>query len=740
MKAALIGLAAAATLLAAGGEAAAQRQRLFPNVPSTGPRAPIDPKGEFLLRADEVVYDRESEIVTATGRVEASQGERVLLADTISYNRRTEVVTASGNISLMEPTGEVIFGDYVELSDDMRNGFIRNVRVLLVDNSRIAAAGARRTDGNRKEMTRAVFSPCNLCQEDPTRAPLWQVKGVQVTHDEEKHDVIYEDATLELFGVPVFYTPYFAHPDPSVKRRSGFLAPSLGQSENYGFMFGAPYFGILSESSDITVEPRLYSDEGGMLLTEYRQRFTNGALRFAGSILNGREVDGTIIRDDRTWRGNVAAEGRWDIDDNWRGGFDLARTTDRTYMRRFRVGDGYRSRGRYSLPNQLTSDVWAEGFFDRSYAQASAFAFQTLRANESSRTIPKVHPFAEYSYVSPTDSLGGYFRADSNMLSLSRQQGADSNRISNFTGYYLPWIGSGGSVWQLSATVQSDAYSVSDVQLPGTTQTYDGFTGRIHPQVAALWRYPMISRQENTALVVEPIVGVVVGPSGNNPRKIPNEDSRGFEFDETNLFSLRRFSGFDRVSSGQRVDYGLSAGVYGVGGGSTSAFIGQSVRAQKDSTYPVGSGLEDYVSDIVGRLSVRPLKMIDLSYRFRLDKEELATSRDEFSVTYFQGRSSASVSYIQFDQSTAAATGQPFETISVSGTVPISDYWSAYGIYNRDLQRNESIKAVAGVLYRDECFALLLTYEQDFQNDRDIRSGATFMVRLGFKYLGDIGG
>src|SRR5271155_2582649 len=159
--------------------------------PKIGQSAPVNPHGPFLLRADEITYDQDMDIATATGNVEISQGDRVVMADTVSYNRRAQTVTASGNVTLMEPSGEVVFGDYVELDDDLRDGVVNNIRVLLTDNSRIAAVAGQRTEGSREDFVKGVFSPCNLCASDPTRAPLWQMKSVRMTRDEVDRDIVF---------------------------------------------------------------------------------------------------------------------------------------------------------------------------------------------------------------------------------------------------------------------------------------------------------------------------------------------------------------------------------------------------------------------------------------------------------------------------------------------------------------------------------------------------------------------
>ena len=239
----------------------------------------------LVFSADDVVYDRDSAIVIAEGRVEVARAERVLLADRVSYNTETGVVSASGNVSILEPNGDVVFASQVELRDDLREGFITGIGVLMADGSRLAANAARRTADQRTVMTRAVYSACPLfCPLDghgSERAPLWQFKAARVIHDQKAKRIVYRDAVLEFGGFPVAYTPYFSHPDPTVDRKTGFLAPTYGSSDPLGAKVELPFFIAFAPHRDATITPLITSKEGAVLGAEYRERDGRGAIRGA---------------------------------------------------------------------------------------------------------------------------------------------------------------------------------------------------------------------------------------------------------------------------------------------------------------------------------------------------------------------------------------------------------------------------------------------------------------------------
>ena len=308
--------------------------------------------GDLLMTADELTYDQATDTVIASGNVEVAQGGRVLRADSIHYRRRDDVVTASGDVAMREPTGEVLFAESVALTGDLRTCVIHRLSVLLTDQSRLVASGARRIDGTRTVMRKAVYSPCALCPDDPAPAPLWQLRAARVVHDQVERSITYRDASLEFLGLPILYTPYFRHPDPSVVRQSGFLTPSYSSSTALGAEVTIPYYWSLAPYQDVTFSPRFTSEEGVVLAGEYRKRARDGQFEIDASITRALTAD----EDGNRIRGHVFGHGLFDIDETWRWGFDLERALDDTYLRRYGI----------SSKDDLVTTLFAERFHQRS--------------------------------------------------------------------------------------------------------------------------------------------------------------------------------------------------------------------------------------------------------------------------------------------------------------------------------------------------------------------------------------
>lgn len=727
---------------------------------ATAEKTPLVSNQPVLFVADEVQYDNDLGLVVATGHVQLSQKDQILLADNVTYNQKTDTVTATGHVSLLEPSGDVTFADFVELHDDMREGFIKNIRALLSDRSRLAGNTARRVEGNRTEIRRAVYSPCDLCESDPTRPPIWQIKAEKVIHDKEAQVVEYRDASIDIAGVPVFWTPYFSHPDPSVKRQSGFLAPTAGYSTTLGAHTTTPYFWAISPDKDATFAPMFTTDAGFIMSGEYRQAFTDGYVRAAGSVAytNQENSTGTAITPINTVRGHFFTNGGYDFNDTWRSTWDINRTSDATYLQRFRFGGGFGTTfGAYSAQPYLQSRADVESFFDsRSYGIVDNYMFQSLRFGIGESTQPVVLPVATYNWVGHPDEWGGRWTATSNVENLitPANSGVQIRRLSTGAGWSIPLNGLVGDRFNFSANLRGDAYQSQNVVLATGQGPSDSETaGRIYPQTELLWRYPWVRRGNGYNQTIEPIVAVIASTNGGNPATIPAEDSPAFEFDETSLFVPNRFPGYDRVDSGQRVDYGLQGAFYGDGGGSSQFLVGQSYRFQGNGPYPVGSGVNTRRSDIVGRVIVTPAPFLDLIYRFRLDEKHLTSRRQEVGVYTGPPSLRLGLNFLSIKQDPLVPDLEERKQISATLNADLTRYWSLQLLGTRDLGSSsivnnngfsvttgvsETVASGVAAVYQDECMVFRTSFTYSGTRAGDIHPGSTILFTIGLKNLGEI--
>lgn len=692
------------------------------------------PRPQAVISADEIAYDDANAMVIASGNVEIAHGERILLAETVRYDQTNDSIVASGNVVLLEPSGEVIFADYVELSDEMRNGVMENIRVLMAGNARFAANGARRIDGRKTIMKKAVYSPCQVCEGEPEREPLWQLKAGTITHDQEKKNVYYTNAWLELYGLPVAYTPFLMHPDPSVERRTGLLTPRFGTSTVFGGYTRTPFFLAVTESVDMTIEPIVTTRERPILALEYRQRLNSGLIEISGSGTKGdREIGDptapTILEDEN--RGHLFGKGRFDISDHWRWGFDYRRASDPTYLDRYNFfGDP---------GDTLESNLFTEGFHRRTYTAFNIFGYQDLGLADPEKE-PIVLPTLDHNLMSEADSIGGRWAFDANLRSHYRREGTDTRRLSLKGGYTIPFVADFGLVTTVSASLAADGYHMDQVDIDGVGVLENNVTaGRVVPRLAVEWRYPFVRGTDGYRTLVEPVAAVIAAPNNGNPSEIQAEDNVVVELDDTNLFSEDQIPGLDIADLGQRAAYGLKTGLYGEKGGRVTAFIGQSYRLENDDNRNLTSDLRGGPSDVVGRVEVAPNKYFDVLYRFRLTNRSYDMLRNEIAATVGPPAFRLTGDYIFIASEASDGLFPDRKEIKAELTSQLTDFWSAAYGTRRDLtSTGGTLEHAARITYEDECFRLDLKYRRDFTETIDVEKSTTVSLELVFKTLGNV--
>ena len=704
-----------------------------PTAAAPAPAAPA-PSAPVTFTADEVQYDQNAALVVARGRVEAFQGGRILRADELTYNRNTGVATARGNVQLIEADGQVMFAESAELSNQMRDGVLEGLRGHLLQNGRIAATGARRTDGSIFDLSRVVYSVCDPCKDDPLAPPIWQLRARTATLDRTEQQVRYRGVLLDMAGVPVIWLPYLQHPDGSAPRQSGFLSPSFGVTKYLGGFIETPYYWAIDESQELVLRPTTSTRVAPNLGVDYRRRFNNGELEIMSSVghLDGR--DGT----EAGFAGHFFAKGRFSLDETWRAGFDVNRASSEQYLRIYRYG------GQRILPTTL----FTEGFWGpEGFARFDARAYQGLRRTDDISRIPLVLPNVYADWEAPEDSLGGRFTIDTWNFAVFRGTGTSTRRVASRIGYALPRMDDLGGIWTLRAQSDVAAYDFEDINLAPNfaTGSPDGQTARANIRAALDWRMPFLRDGGDWGRqVLEPRVQLVTGPMTGSQYRIPNEDSIVFDFTDANLFALNRFTGRDRQEGGTRADMALRGAWFLPEERQLEAVVGRSFRVQEDGGpfYPY-SGLENRASDWVSRLTFRPSSWFDLTGRARRGGESFAARAYDVSATLRPTKDTGfTLGYLQ-------APPMPFlnpvaqrEEIYL-GVRQRLGFWQVSAFGRQDVQLDRPVSIGLSAIYEDECFIFETRFVKRYAEDPSTGGfypGATMLLfRFGFKTIGDIG-
>lgn len=679
---------------------------------------------DIYFSADEMQNDQKLETITATGNVNIIRNNLTLKADKVVYNQKDDIVTAVGNVVLVEADGNVVFTDYVELTDKMTAGEMQHIKVIMKDKSRMAARRIRRKTNNDKIMDHAVYSPCDICCN---KEPLWQLKARKVRHDYDKKDVYYNDAWLEIKGVPVFYTPFLSHPDPSVKRRSGFLPPSISSSSYLGAAIQPRYYWDISEQEDLTFSPILSMDKGLVLGGQYNKFFYRGNLNASGTFLDDKD-------DKDKYRGNLFLNGRYEVNDYWVADTQINYSSDRTYLKDM------------SLPMQddawLTSHMNLQGFDNRNYASIESYYYQLLSYDLKEYDKPMILPLMSYENVGDVGKYGAYSKNSFSFASVYREEEDTSHRMTMINSWNLPYTSPYGEKYRMVASVKSDLYYI-DNYVNSQNENFDGTVARIFPQLGLEWRLPFVRATETSRQILEPVVVAVAAPNGGNKAdKIPNEDSQDVELDDTNILDLDRYAGYDRNDTGSRISYGLNWSAYGDVTGRTSAFLAQSYKFDKGESFTENNGESGYLTDYVGRVYASPNEYFDLNYRFRLDKDSLKMRYSELSTSIGPRLLNAYISYIylQDNQTSSLIHDSTRKELYTALNAALTKDWSV-SIYNRqDLTSGGgSLEHGGSLIYEDECLKLVFYVRRDDSNDPDYEGDFKFGANFLLKTLGGSG-
>ena len=703
--------------------------------------------------AKSLTHDDEKQTVTAVGDVELEQGQQILHADKMVYYLAEDKVTAIGNVSLLDEKGDVHFADYVELHDQMKDGFIQNLLSLLADGSRFTAATTKRQEnGTKTTMTNATYTACKVCENNPH--PLWQIKAAQIVHNTEDKSINYKGAWLEFKDVPLIYSPYFSHPDPSQKQKSGLLRPQYGWSTDMGTHVEAGYYYAIAPDKDATIQVEPTTLAGTLLKGEWRERFSNGEMKIDANTANSDRNLSTGTIGDTRQRGSIFGNGLFDINNEWRTGFDVQRASDKQYLAYYDLYNNNPAEAGLKNNGVLDSDVYAERFAGRDYSLISAMSFQNLSL-VAAPNQPDILPMAQHSMLGEPNALwGGRWDFNTSVLELLRNP-SDQNvqRGSVDLGWERRGTSASGFSNVLALDGRSDLYSVQNnfAATPGSGLNNNPTTARPMATATVISSYPLIKTLDSAQAIIEPIAGVNFSPNVSNKNNvIPNEDSEDVQLDADNLFQINRYPGIDRQEDGGRVNYGLKTSLYGDDGKFGKVFLGESYRIYGDPLYPVGSGLDTRRSDIVGQLKLGLSKYLDADYRVQLNSETFAARRHEVQAGGGNDDFHLNTHYFFIEPVTGltpVTTTTPAEVadfsntrqeIEVDGTYNLTKTWKLHAADLYDLGSQPGLRnANAGIMYSNECFTFGI---QGARNLATLESGANetqLTFQIVFKGLGE---
>jgi LPS-assembly protein len=711
-------------------------------VPPPGPGPDAQGERQVAFEANAVSYDQNSDTVTASGDVILRSDDQSVRADSVSWNRVSGQIVATGDVRLVDEDGNQLFTDRIELTDELKAGAMEKLLLVLREGGRLAAERGTRDENGGVVLTRAAFSSCSVeTSAGCPKTPSWRITAERVVYDEATKKIRFRGAYFELFGERVMPLPALSLAVGG-QANSGVMIPDIGYSASNGLEISDSFYWRIADNRDLLLSAYAYTKTAPMVSAQYRALTDIGAYQVTGYVTYGTRipVGSTVPTTQKDWRGYLDANGRFQLDPNWSITGSLRVATDRTFLRRYDI----------SRDDRLRSTFDVERIDDNSYLSIAGWATQVLLTDQKQGLVPIALPELDYRRRFADPLLGGTLELQVNSLALTRTAGQDTQRAFARAEWDLRRVTAWGQEVTFTAQLRGDVYH-SDENATTTTALYrglPGWQGRGVAIGAIDVKWPLVGKLLGGTQVLTPRIQLVASPPIRN-LDIPNEDSRAIDLEDSNLFALNRFPGYDRVEDGVRLTYGADWELDRPGWRVRST-IGQSYRlSDKPTLFPEGTGLNEQFSDWVGRTEIRFKNFIKLTHRFRLDKDNFAVRRNEIDATVGSDRTYVELGYLRLNRNVDPTFEdlQDREELRAAGRVAFAKYWSVFGsaVVNLTDKKEdptltsngfEPLRTRLGVAYSDDCLEFGLTWRRDYVRIADAKLGNSFRVYFSLKNLG----
>ena len=696
-----------------------------PAAPPAG--APVDTLAR--LTADRVdVVGRD--LLIAAGGVEVSYRGAVLRAAAIRFDRRANRLEITGPVTLLDGTGNVLLAEAAQLSADLREGLMQSARMVLDERLQIAARGLSRQAGRYTVLQDTVASSCKVCRLDPR--PLWEIRASRVIHDQQERQLWFENARLEMGGVPVFWLPRLRMPDPTLDRAAGFLMPELRTTSQLGTGLKLPYFLPLGPHRDLTLTPYLTTKNARTLELRYRQAFATGDLDLTGALTRDRALDGET-------RGYGILTGAFAMPRDFRLTFDLRTVSDPAYLLDYGISDEDRIVSRIELGRTRRNE----------HVSGRLTHVNSIREGERNATLPSLVADVTWARRFTGGPFGGEagFRLQSHSRWRSSENpldgpdadsiadGRDTGRLTLELDWRRSFIFGPGLLVSGLTQLSLDSYGIEQDAVWQGSHQRAALAGGIE------LRWPLVASDASGGRqVISPVVQLAAARVVGD--ELPNEDSTLVEFDEGNLFSLDRFAGADMREDGARLNVGLGWTRYDAAGGSVSLMAGRVFR-DAAQPFPDASGLAGESSDWLVAARLQGANGLAFTHRLVFDTGNgVDLTKAEARLDTQAQRYGLSASWLWMKADAAENRPNPTRELYLDGRYDLGGAWALRAEGRHDFETQRTSRAGLGLTFRNECLAVDLSLSRRFTSSTSVEPTTDFGLSvdlLGFGGAGKAG-
>lgn len=637
-------------------------------------------KERVTVLADSIQHSRDGNTLVAKGNVEVFYEDYFLQAKQIRY--ADGYITAEGPIFLTDDTGTVTVAEFAKINETLRTAILTGIKTLLENRVQIAASTFE-TSGERYVLIQnALVTTCRIC--DAERSPIWHFRARSVVHDREKQNIYMRDVDFVFGNLHLFSLPELKIPDPTVKRRSGFLPPILSFLSNQGGFLGIPYYHTLGDSADFTVTTYLNNNSFSRFELEYRRVFRRGSIKFDGAVAGNNKNSSNP-------RFFIALEGNLDIGKGIKLSFSGTKLSDDTFLKDFE----------YSDPKRITNQVSATKRTEQSYLEFSSSQIVRLKNHEVNKTVPKqVHRAFYRTYMKP-HTLGGTVGFELEALWLGRQIGDESSprkvsRLSSSIDWTRHWLSEGGLQISYVAALSADRYRLNQEAL-----AFDNNIIRISGLTSLDVSMPFVRNQDKTQDLVEPFIQLVWSPYSQDNLP-PNQDSRIVDFDADSVRSLDRLVGQDRDESGFRINTGLKYTRSVEKQYDLEMVLGKVFRGADEGQFSENSGLAGKTSDFAASASIQLKNGVGLKHNLVSD-EKFDILQSISYLSYNSKRLGFGLQHSMIKQDQGKGMTGDSHSVLADVNVSLRNGWDLKSDVNLDLNKEAKSNFGLGLEYNKEC-------------------------------------
>ena len=657
----------------------------------------------YNRRSQQIYSKRETTVKDISGNIYNSEDSfQFDLIKEIITTKKANVIDVDNNIYIFENAKINLVSKEI-LGKELKIDFVDNY-FGVPNNDPILKGRSAISNDKQTKIFKTVFSTCNTTNK---KCPGWEIETEEFTHDKVNKVFSYKNSWLKIFDKEIFYFPYFSHPDPSVKRKSGFLVPYYGSSNNFGSWVNIPYFKTLGKDKDTTLNPRIYADDKFILQAEYRQSLEKSNFLSDFSYNNdGKNSNSHLFAN---LDGKIDAKSKYSI--------QYQSVTNDKYLKIHNLST---SSPLIKNESVLTSKInYSKNIDSNTEFKTNFIAYEDLSKRNNDRFQYIFPNFTFTKNLELDQNYDGSFRFKSSGF----QKNYDTNKyetllINDFLFKSSDYISNKGIKSNYDLLLKNfNSYTENSTSYK-EKEDYEVFGTLLINTSLPLKKITKFGYD-----YLKPITSFRYSP--NNTKNISNKNKR---LSYNNIFALNRIGTNEIVEGGKSLSIGFEYEKRNIDDQKILGFsLANSLRERSNDNLPSKTKLNEERTDLVGRFAFSPNKVLNFNYSFSYDNNLKNSNYDSVSTNINYGILSTSFNFL----SSGDVIGND-EIISNSSTIKFNKEKSLKFNIAKDLNRDFTEYYDLIYEYQTDCLKASVEYNKKFYSDGNLQPEKSLFLTLKF--------